>query len=256
MDYNYHTHTFRCHHASGTPEEYVLRAIEGGIKYMGFSDHVPVVFSDGSESWFRVPFAQTNDYVSEISKLAEKYKDRIDIKIGFEMEYYPQYFEKTLENAKKAGAQYLILAQHFIRNEFPEGIYVKNEYENAEYLKEYADTVVEGIKSGVFTYVAHPDLFNYKNDDKFYGEQMRKICIASRQCGIPLEINFLGIRRKKHYPNNILWEIAGQEKSPVTFGFDAHTPLDAYDDVSEKVAQDMVKKYKLNYIGKPEIILI
>jgi metal-dependent HD superfamily phosphatase/phosphodiesterase len=27
MNYNYHTHTFRSHHASGTPEEYILRAI-------------------------------------------------------------------------------------------------------------------------------------------------------------------------------------------------------------------------------------
>ena len=47
MNYNFHTHTFRCHHASGTPEEYVLRAIDVGIEYMGFSDHFPYRFADG-----------------------------------------------------------------------------------------------------------------------------------------------------------------------------------------------------------------
>ena len=30
MKVNLHTHTFRCHHATGTPEEYVKRAIENG----------------------------------------------------------------------------------------------------------------------------------------------------------------------------------------------------------------------------------
>ena len=47
MKYNFHTHTYHCHHASGTPEEYVLRAIEGGVTEMGFSDHFPFDFENG-----------------------------------------------------------------------------------------------------------------------------------------------------------------------------------------------------------------
>ena len=39
---NYHTYTARCGHASGREEEYILRAIEGGIKILGFSDHIPL----------------------------------------------------------------------------------------------------------------------------------------------------------------------------------------------------------------------
>lgn len=34
---NYHTHTWRCRHADGTEREYVERAIEGGLKILGFS---------------------------------------------------------------------------------------------------------------------------------------------------------------------------------------------------------------------------
>ena len=45
MDYNYHTHTTRCHHAVNSDEEYIQAAIEAGIKYLGFSDHAPVVFA-------------------------------------------------------------------------------------------------------------------------------------------------------------------------------------------------------------------
>ena len=37
---NYHTHTFRCGHAIGNDEEYVIEAIGMGLHTLGFSDHV------------------------------------------------------------------------------------------------------------------------------------------------------------------------------------------------------------------------
>ena len=41
MKTNYHTHTTRCMHATGSDEEYVLSAIKGGYQILGFSDHTP-----------------------------------------------------------------------------------------------------------------------------------------------------------------------------------------------------------------------
>ena len=36
---NYHTHTYRCNHASGNDEEYVKKAIAENVKILGsFSD--------------------------------------------------------------------------------------------------------------------------------------------------------------------------------------------------------------------------
>ena len=51
---NYHTHTWRCRHADGTEREYVERAIEGGLKILGFSDHSPYPFPDGYDSGMRM----------------------------------------------------------------------------------------------------------------------------------------------------------------------------------------------------------
>ena len=48
MIVNYHTHTTRCNHASGTEKEYVEAAIETGLKVLGFSDHTPYPFPDES----------------------------------------------------------------------------------------------------------------------------------------------------------------------------------------------------------------
>ena len=121
MNYNFHTHTYRCRHASGTEEEYVLRAIEGGIRYMGFSDHAPLQFADGHESTFRVPVGQLQDYFDTIGALRDKYRDQIDIRIGFEMEYYPTMFEDMLRFVKNAGYRGLVIEAfglgglHYIR---------------------------------------------------------------------------------------------------------------------------------------------
>ena len=256
MDYNFHTHTFLCNHASGTPEEYVKRAIECGIKYLGFSDHIPFVFPDGYESYFRIPFEKINCYVSEISALRDKYKNQIDIKIGFEMEYYHEHFKAMLKIAKDYGIEYLILGQHFIYNEHPAGLMTCRQHENIEDLRAYIDCVSEGIMSGVYTYVAHPDMFAFDCDSDVYCNEIRKICVLSREHNVPLEINFLGIRSDRHYPNKIFWKIAGEEQSPVTFGFDAHSALDAFDDKSLPTAMELVNKYKLNYIGMPKLVNI
>lgn len=256
MNYNYHTHTYRCSHASGTEEEYIKRAIECGVKHMGFSEHIPFIFPDGHEDGYRLPVSEAQDYFCTLCDLREKYKNQIDIKIGFEMEYYPEFFEPMLRNAVLFGCEYLILGQHFLYNEYPAGKYVGNPTESEEDLQDYTDSVISGIKSGVFTYVAHPDVLNFCGDMKLYDEKMRELCQASKDYNVPLEINFLGIRDNRNYPNEEFWKIAGEEKAPVTFGFDAHDAQSAFDQDSLLRAEEMVERYNLNYIGKPEMICI
>ncbi|MFV0479993.1 MAG: PHP domain-containing protein [Anaerorhabdus sp.] len=41
QNFNFHTHTYRCKHAIGRDEEYVIEAIKAGVKVLGFSDHMP-----------------------------------------------------------------------------------------------------------------------------------------------------------------------------------------------------------------------
>lgn len=256
MNYNYHTHTYRCHHASGTPEEYIIRAISCGIKFMGFSDHAPFICSNGTESGYRVPMNEAKDYCNEIQELAEKYKEKLDLKVGYEMEYYPENFDTMLKTVKESGAEYLILGQHFIDDESIAPEHTIYETDSTEKLKRYVSRIVDGIESGVFSYIAHPDIFNYKNEIRAYRQEMRKICVASRENEIPLEINFLGIRDGRIYPNKEFLKLAGEENSPITFGFDAHSVESAYDGESLKKAKEAVSTYHLNYIGKPEIIQI
>ena len=258
MDYNYHTHTYLCMHATGGMDHYIKRAIEGGIKYKGFSDHIPFQRADGGYSNFRIHPLTINYYITEFKRLKEKYKDKIELKIGFEMEYYPKDFERMLKSAIDYGAEYLILGEHFLEDESVKGTksYYAGGAKSDEFLITYVKNVVDGIKTGVFTYVAHPDLVGFDGAQEVYDREMMKIIKASEDYNIPLEINFLGIRENRRYPNDHFWELVGTTKAPVTFGLDAHHAPDAYDPDSLKIAMKMVDKYNLNYIGKPNIIPI
>ncbi len=253
MDYNYHTHTVYCAHATGSMEEYVVRAIENGIRYMGFAEHAPFRYPDGHETWFRLAMADVDGYVQEVNRLREKYKGQIELKIGFEMEYYPEYFDKMLSTAIDAGAEYLILGQHYMTPEHPDGVHVMEKDYEFEHLRDYVKLILAAMETGVFSYIAHPDMYCFVGDNLRFREEMRKVCIASRKMNIPLELNLLGIREKRIYPQEEFWKVAGEERSPITFGFDSHAAEDAYDGDSIAIAMKMVKKYDLNYIGKPDL---
>ncbi|MBO5713293.1 MAG: PHP domain-containing protein, partial [Clostridia bacterium] len=112
MIYNYHTHTFRCSHASGIERNYIERAIANGVKKMGFSDHAPFMHDDGFEAHYRVKIKDVKNYFDTLKALREEYKNKIEIFIGFEIECYPSYYEKMVKFAVNAGAEYLILGQH------------------------------------------------------------------------------------------------------------------------------------------------
>lgn len=257
MDYNFHTHTYRCGHADGTEEEYVLCAIEGGIKHMGFSEHIPFQYADGyQQRGVRVPVEEALEYRDTVLALKEKYADKITLHLGFEMEYFPQYFSQMAENAKKWGAEYLILGQHYVLPEHPKSPHSGTPTSEEAALARYADSLVAAMDTGVFTYVAHPDVFNFVGKAEVYRAHMRRVCIAAREKNIPLEINFYGIRDHRYYPNELFWEVAGQEKCPVTFGLDAHTPEDAGCRDTLPTAMALVEKYGLNYIGMPKLVQI
>ena len=255
MNYNFHTHTVRCHHAEGTEEEYIKEAIKGGILHMGFSEHFPFAFPDGFSSRYRLPINEVTLYLEEIKLLRNKYRQNINLYIGFEMEYYPAYFKKMIETARSYGAEYLILGQHYVspEHEHPQAKGAVSPTSDPADLTAYVTLVTHAMEQDIFTYVAHPDVLFFTGDVSLYEQEMRKICVKARETNTPLEINFLGIRQRRHYPNTTFWRIAAEEDAPVTFGFDAHETFAANDQESLKTAQKLVTDYKLRYIGMPKL---
>jgi histidinol-phosphatase (PHP family) len=89
---NWHTHTFRCGHAKGTDEEYVLAAIKAGVRILGFSDHAAYETPNSRE---RMRMEQVDEYASSIRSLKEKYVNQIDIYVGMECNLCQRRITKT-----------------------------------------------------------------------------------------------------------------------------------------------------------------
>ncbi|MBQ8683615.1 MAG: histidinol-phosphatase [Clostridia bacterium] len=220
---NYHTHTARCHHATGTEEEYVRSAIRAGLQVLGFSDHSPYFFPDGYYSPFRMRACELPDYVNTVRGLRDAYRGQIDIHVGLEVEYYPALFPRLLDFLRAYEIEYLLLGQHFPGEEINMwGSGARTEEESR--LRQYCHSVMEAYQTGLFTYHAHPDMMYFVGDDKVYTKYMRQLCREAKACGIPLEINLLGVRDNRHYPTRRFWEIAAEEGCPVVLGYDAHEP--------------------------------
>lgn len=224
---NYHTHTYRCGHAAGEDRQYVETAIRRGLQVLGFSDHVPMPFPDGHESRFRVPLRLLEDYVQSVLDLQAEYKADIDVRLGFEAEYYPDLFESMMRLIEPYPVDYLLLGQHF--NDSRETVYNPRMQLSRQALGQYVDMVVAGMETGRFSCVAHPDLFFYAGPDRIYRQEMTRLCRRARELDMPLEINLLGLRTGRCYPNELFWAAARAEGCRAILGSDAHTPEDVAD---------------------------
>ncbi len=220
---NYHTHTYRCGHAEGRDEEYVQSALEAGIEILGFSDHTPYFFPGDHYSRFRMRPELFSGYCESVNALKEDYKGKVEIHLGVEAEYYPALFPKLLPFLQENGVEYMLLGQHYIRNE-TDGVYSGWVTADADVLKTYCHQTMDAMNTGLFTYFAHPDLLQFAGEEKIYRQYMKEVCREAKSCNVPLEMNLLGVREDRHYPNPHFWELVAEENCPVIIGVDAHSP--------------------------------
>ena len=223
MRVDLHNHTPLCNHATGTPREYVLKAIDEGIDIFGFSDHNPMDFDEK----YRMSFEQMAQYEQEILNLKEEFKEQIEIRLAYEVDYLPEHMDSRVLNA---NVDYLIGSVHFLNKwgfDNPEFI---GEYKNKDIDKiwqEYFDAIEAMAKSGYFNIVGHIDLikvFNFKpkKDIKSIAKNAIK---AIKNAGMAVEINTAGLRKPvaEQYPSRQILEMCYENAIPITFGSDAHS---------------------------------
>ena len=253
MTSNFHTHTWRCNHAKPDERAYVLAAHESGITTLGFADHVPYPFNNGHNSWFRLRLDQTADYVDTIMALREEFRGTVDIHIGFEAEYYPAHFADLLTFLEPFDYEYLILGQHFLYNE-ADAPYVAHAFTDEKILYDYVEQCTRAMHTGAFSYLAHPDLPLYEGDEKIYRAAIRRLCREAKGCGLPLEVNLLGISSGRHYPRETFWEEAAVVGNDVVLGWDAHDPQSFLNIEIEQRAMALVARLGLHLTDKVTLI--
>ena len=228
---NYHTHTYRCGHARGADRDYVENAIRAGIKTLGFSDHSPMIFKTDFYSGFRIRLDSAPGYFESLTALREEYKNDIRILIGVEVEYYPDLFEGYLAYMAQFPLDYMILGQHFVWDE-ETGFPSFQRTEDPERLAQYYENVLQAAATGRFTYIAHPDVLNYRGDEAAYDALTADFLQRIKPYGVPLELNRLGFADGRHYPRRAFWEKCGALGIPAVIGLDAHDPAAFLDEAA------------------------
>lgn len=243
---NYHTHTSRCGHASGEDREYVEQALEAGLQILGFSDHSPYDYFDSQPQNrpMRMKPEELPDYAGSIRALAGEFGDRLQILLGVEAEYYPKYFPRLLELLRENGVQYMILGQHSVGNGIGEP-YCGHAFTDPAFLDRYVSQCVEALDTGLFTCFAHPDLIYFDGSPEIYTSQMRRLCRAALRTDTPLEINLLGYRGERNYPDELFWKLAAEEGCTAVLGCDAHRPGDLLNTACEERARQMAERLGL-----------
>lgn len=229
----YHVHTWRCRHAFDgvSDEDVVKKAIEIGAESIYFTDHGPF---PGDPFGNRMRYDQLDEYLWTLDELRRRYKDNIKIYVGLEIEYLPSYanegyYEKLLE---MSGMDFLMLGQHFAEvppdpddydTDEPAYTFAWDKIE--KYMGEYkllADAECDGIKSGYFAVVAHPDrIFRYYKrltDDMI--EKSKKIIEAADKYHVVLEKNVSSILKDQY--STQFWSMVPEDVQTVV-GLDAHS---------------------------------
>ncbi len=234
---NFHTHTYRCLHADGSEEDFVLEAIKCGFTEIGISDHGP---EPTNTIGYRMLWEDIDDYLDTLTQLKKKYSDKIKVYSGFEYEFMRTDIPFLREIKAREDVDYFALGPHSFLDE--QGIRhdsfcIKDK---SEFLP-YAKGVVEAMETGLYSFVAHPDLYVYtmKNHCKEADEAAEIIAGAARDMDIPLEINANGMRRgvfnwdgvKRYlYPYWRFWDKVAEIGAKVIIGSDAHSPKLLCDD--------------------------
>lgn len=229
-DSTFHIHTFRCKHAGDEDDElYIRKAIELGAKRIIFTDHAPF---PGNPFGNRMDYEQLPEYISTFKRLKEKHRKRISVQIGLEIEYLPSFKDYYFELAEKRELEWLILGQHMF--EYEPGVYSFNDTKEVKIQTEYiglCEAMIEGMKTGLFRVVAHPDrAFRRRKEwDNSMEEISRKLIDTAIETGTVFEKNVSSLRRKHQYwPEfwNLLDEILSEDEMKKAFwvkGFDAHS---------------------------------
>lgn len=251
MLYNYHTHTRFCGHAQGETRAYVEKAIAHDIQTLGFSDHAPYAFPDDRPiKGMRMRCDEIGDYARRIRDLQKEYAADIRILLGFETEYYPDFYEEERALLQSVQPDFLLLGQHFLGDESFR-YHVMNQSSDDFVLLAYVTQVIAALNTGDFLYVAHPDIPGLNFSEEAIEREYRRLCVHAKKRGVPLEINLLGLRDGRHYPQRKFFQIAADVGNDVVLGVDAHSP-EAFDDESaEKAARQMASKLGLHLLEKP-----
>ncbi len=227
-----HSHTNFCD-GKNTPEEMVLSAINKGLKQYGMVVHAYTWFDET----YCVPKQKIQAFIDEINLLKQKYKDKIDLLCGVEMDYFSEM--------DCTGFDYVIGSLHYF--------FVDGKYYSVDHAEKYFVENVEKAFAGDYysacenyfeslsgyasrhkpDFIGHFDLVRkFNKGNKYFDENSPRYLNARNKAmdeliklNVPFEINVGGIARgylDTPYPSNDAIEYILKKGGRFVLSSDSH----------------------------------
>ncbi|HSW35730.1 MAG TPA: histidinol-phosphatase HisJ family protein [Candidatus Limnocylindrales bacterium] len=228
---DYHLHTFRCCHATGSLEDFLAEAERKKLTEIGFADHFPLDLLGFSP---RVQVTMNSDELSQYVGQVVQLKDQsanVRVKLGIEVDYIPGTEEKLRALLSGYPFDYVIGSIHFMGDwDFTHPAYA-DDYRNKDLNKlyqRYFALVWEACSSQLFDIIGHIDVvkkFGYRPDSDLESYYYRTAQLM-QQTDTCVELNTAGKDAPvgEFYPDRRFLEICRSENVLVTMGSDAHCP--------------------------------
>lgn len=207
MHIDYHTHHERCGHAVGKLEEYVQRGIALGLQQLGLSDHLPLIHVN-PETYYpemAMPLAELPRYVEECLNLKERYRGKIELRVGLEADYIEGYEEQIRELLSPYPWDYLIGSVHFLGEWDITDHRQTHGWEGKDVMevyRRYYDAVRKSALSGLYDIIGHMDVikrFGYGPQTPEGKAEVRELELdalrAIASSGIAMELNASGLSK-------------------------------------------------------------
>ncbi len=218
---DYHIHSILSD-GKNTYEEMALAAIDKGLDEIGFTDHLCLKPVDWSMRQIDIPVM-----ISQVLDVKEKFSDRINIRFGVEIDYFPEYESQIQDLINQIPFDYVIGSIHFIDDwnfDMDKSLYGK--WSNDVLYEKYFTLVQKAAQSGLFDIIGHIDIikkfrvYPETNQDQLF-EDTLKIIKANN---LVVELNTGGLDRPcaEFTPSPHLLEMCFAHHIPVTISSDAH----------------------------------
>lgn len=235
-----HNHTLHSH-AKDTTEDMAASAFAKGMAVFGMSEHSlrpeGYVYADDYQPKLAAGFSS---YIAEVMEVRERYKGRMDVLLGLEMDFMPAETAYAAESVAQYPYEYVIGGLHFQGRwgfDGPAGDWdpLGDDQVRAAFVRYYQDLTAMA-NTGLFQIAAHPDLIKLHRKQAFDAwletpESKEIITVALKAMkdgGMAMEISSAGIRKGlgEPYPGPAIMAIARDLQLPVSFGSDAHRAED------------------------------
>jgi histidinol-phosphatase (PHP family) len=255
MKFDLHTHHYRCGHAEGEIRDYIESAIAGGLVAVGISDHSPYFGSSEEQAQPLIAMAKNEfpKYVAEILQLKEEYKSEIDVLLGVESDFFPEFADIYREVYAQYPFDYIIGSVHqvnavsiFNRNRWKK----HTEVQKVAVKEAYYELIQQSARSGMFQILGHIDAMKgfYPAFSEIKTDIVDDTLRVIGECKMAIEINTSGKTKDcgGWYPSDAILERALFHGVEVTFGSDAHKPsrvADEWDEVAARLKEIGFKQW-------------